>query len=781
MAKWKPTFYRTNGKPGAVAPLRKFARKLLENMKHRNEELGNYANPVHRFQYDGNKFFFQSLPGYDIVHITVPHVDGDEEKQETAEVYSGCWEPRFHVSGLFGWFMRWFPSAYEVFNSETDTEPPGLGASVDGAAEELTNPLPPARWMYSDYDNTRMETPWFDDIGGEVTYRRFHPGRYSGKLRELAQMQLGYGLLPEFGYTASNSSGIYLETLDEDTTRIWLIWISGTNGIVKQIIGDYSLTRFEAEQDLGAGGIPPEVEAMGWFSTQTSFDITRPVYTKADWDALPEDEQPVITSVTFQMLPAADYSAAVAGYSAHGDYGWSFNPDGTSAVLVGLGWNTPSGGGLAVNYQSKSFAITFNHHTYAAAISDTGKQVFLMDSIYSQVKWPDEYGLLNTAYYFKGQNGNKGTHPSNSYTVPIYTYYDLQGQQVTCEYTYNAGTYEDRNAGKGRFSYDEVIACRERVTWHPDIYTYHNCGIAKKGLGTYGALSGFTTSITTTDSTDNFNGTTLKFSSTDVLCSGNNFIESHKLQLYRYPTEGRAAGMHADSQYLAMELGNFVESTESVLIIPSYERLGFYHYKSHTNSVTAGQLLHPEHWIYEHGTPVRWHGDGSIGQDGCEFGAQSCGGFGAYGNREPGADTAGYYYAWDGQADVVWPVFIACASGTGNDCFVGDEFVVSRPTPPDENPYTRVTTSLTGGLMLPDGNSVAFSEDEIANQSEPFRESSEDFGKQSVISCFDTFSGKYIYSMPDVALTPRKHSADGFPDDFVRRGVLFSGMPYFSE
>lgn len=779
MAKWKPTFYRVNGKPGATAPMRRLAHKMLENMKHRNEVLGNYANPVYRFQFDGNKFMFSSLPGYDIIDITVPSVEGEYDPTKDAEIYSGCWEPRFQ-SGGFGWHMRWYPAAYEVFNSETDSGPPILGASVDGAAEDLDTPLPPVRWLYTDTNNpVRKETPWFEDSSQSVTNQFIKPGKYSGKLRELVQMQLGYGLLPNFFYTASHSNGIYLEVLDEDTTRIWLIEISGTNGIVKQIMGDFTVAGFEKAQNLDVGGIPPEIEQMGWFDTHTGFDTSRPVYTKSEWDAIPEDEQPSIKTITFQMLSASDYAATVEDYQAHGDYGWSFNPEGTSAVLVGLQWNYPEGGGLAVNYKAQMFTVTFNHPDATATLAGGGKQVFLMDNIFSQVKWPDIFGDLNTAYYFKGQNGNKGTQPSSAYTVPIYTYYDLTGNQVTCNYQYSAGNTDSQNYNLPWSGWEEVIACRKKTTWGTTVFTYHECSTAQSGVGSFAKISGFNTSIISPEAGDSFAGSRLTFSSTDALVTGIMFMESRKLKLYRYPTEGRAAGMHSDTQYADLASGNWYDKEESVLIVPSFERLGFYHYKKRTESLTEGTLSHPMAMTYEKGDLVRWHGDASIGQQGCELYAHCTPGFGQYGNREVSAETPGYYYAWNGLADTQWPIWIGCSVTTGNDCFVTDAGTVRRDLPADESPYTRTTITVEGGLKLPDGGTVMFSDDEINNQSSPFRESTVEFGKQSVISCFDTFSSKYIYSMPEIALTPRKHTADGFPDDFVRRGVLFSGMPYF--
>lgn len=785
MAEWKPTFYRTNGKPGATAPLRKLARKFLENMKHRNEELGNYANPVHRFQYDDIKFLLSSLPGYDIIHITVPYTPVEKEEEDTAEIYSGLWEPRFQASGLTGWYLRWQPSDYEVYNSETDTTPPGLGASVDGAAEELTNPLPPSRWLYNDYDATRTEAPWLADTGGEVTVARTHPGKYSGKLRELVQMQLGYKLLPEFTYRASESEGIHLEVLDEDTTRIWLVQISGTNGIVKQIMADYSITAFEREEGLETGAIPPEIEEMGWFTTQTSFDTTRPVYTKSAWDAVPEEERPDIKAVTFELLPAADYSSAVAGYSAYGNYGWSFHPDGASAVLVGLGWNSPSGGGIAVNYKSKLFTININHAAFTATVSDGGKNVFLMESANDHVKFPGPTGLLNSTYFWKAQNGLAGTQPSDLYTAPIYAYYNLIGERVVCEYTYDAGTYETQNGDNSQvLTWADTLACRSGTTWFPSAnWHYANCDKAQSGVGTMRKKHGFVTTIAPATSYDTFNGWRATWSEPAVLCNGNDYVESHSLKISFGGPLWRYGAVHADTHYVALEEGDWSAVSSSVLIIPSFERLGFYHYQKLRTLLDNGRLTHPQNFIYERGQPVREHGNGSIGQDDCEYDNPCTDGFdGAIGHLRPDYFTTPEYWASrDGVGDTVQPIHIACSAYKAHDCFIDDGVLRNNPLPSDQYPYSTDTTVPSGGLMLPDGSSVVFSEDEILNQSEPFRESSSTFGYQSVISCFDTFSSKYIFSMPNIALTPRKHTANGFPDDFIKIGVLFSGMPYFIE
>jgi hypothetical protein len=605
-------------------------------------------------------------------------------------------------------------------------------------------------------------------------------------------MQLGYGLLPNFFYTASHSNGIHLEVLDEDTTRIWLIEISGSNGIVKQIMGDFTVAGFEKAQDLDVGGIPPEIEEVGWFDIQTTFDTSRPVYTKADWDALPEDEQPGIKTVTFQMLPTSDYLAVVDDYRAHGDYGWSFNPAGTSAVLCGLQWNYPAGGGLAVNYKSQIFTVTLNHTAYTATLVGGGKNAFLMGSSKHSVKWPDDLGLIWTAYYWKGQNGFHGTQPSSSYTAPIYTYYDLAGQQVTCEFQYNAGDVDDPNPGGGGWGgWEEVLACREATVWGlqydpPAQYHYGFCSTAKQGAGTYGSAQGFVTTIATPDSYDTFDGSKITFSSPATVCEGDLFIEmvgkAIQFGIPSHPRARRAAG-HADTQYAALESGNFFSSIDSVLIIPGFERLGFYHYKKIRNYVSDGLLSHPYAHTLERGTPTREHGDSSIPQKGCEQQATSCSDtFGYSGERRPDRDTkTQYHYTRQGMSNQVEPVYTACSDTQQADCFFGQWEPVVHTVPANQDPYNKDETLVVGGLMLPDGGMVMFSDDEINNLSQPFRESSEDFGVQSVISCFDTFSSKYIYSMPDIALTPTKHTADGFPDDFVRRGVLFSGMPYFTE
>jgi len=788
MAKWKPTFYRTNGHPGATAPLRKVATKFLTNMKHRNEELGNYINPVQRFQYDGIKFVLSSLPGYDIVDITVPFEPGEEEVGGTAEIYSGFWEPRVQAHGI-GHYLRWFPSDYELYNSDSVT-PIGLGASVDGASEELSDPMPPNRWMYNDYspggvgpDDGREEAPWFKDTGQQVSAASIHPGKYSGKLRELVQMQLGYGLLPQFNYTASNSNGIHLEALDDDVTRIWLYQISATNGIVMQVMMDYTDAKFEKAERLKTGEIPPEITEQEWFSTQTSFDSSKPLYTKAEWDALPEAERPAITTVTFELLSAAAYLSVVSEYGAYGDYGWSFNPAGTSAVFCGMAWNTPGGGGLAANYKSNLLTVTLNPTAFTASVSGAGDTPFLMDSAFDHVKFPNSDGTLETVYFWKGENGFKGTQPSSSYTAPIYTYYNLNGALETVSYTYTAGTYETQNGGSGfALGWAEYIACREPNAISPTNYNYAACGAGQSGTGTMGARHGFTSSITTPDSFDNFLGYRGSWSSAKDLAPPTYFGPSSNLKISYGPTTSRPAGMNMDSQYLELEHGNWGGATESVLIIPSFERLGYYHYKSLQTTLSSGSLSLAAEYIYEHGTPVRQYGDGSIGSDDCEYNACTTAATGRIGNRWPSSDTQpNYYLARNATADTLFPIHTACSPNDANDCFSDlDGVVYTNGAPaPILSGHTKDDTTYVGGLMLPDGSSIAFSDDEIVNQSSPFRESSSSYGYQSVVSLFDTFSGKYIFSMPEIAMTARKHTATGFPDDITKTGVLFSGMPYF--
>jgi hypothetical protein len=580
-----------------------------------------------------------------------------------------------------------------------------------------------------------------------------------------------------------------LEELDEDTTRIWLIQISGANGIVKQFLSDYSIEGFEIRQKLGTGGIPPEIEEAGWFDTQTSFDITRPVYTKAAYDAIPEAERPALSGVTFELLSASAYSAVTGGYAAYGDYGWSFNPDGDSAVLVGLAWNTPGGGGLALNYKSNLFTVTINHSAYTATVAEGGASPFLMAGPDDHVKFPDSAGILSSTYFWKGQNGSAGTQPSSSYTAPIYAYYNLDGQKVQCDYLWNAGSWDTQNGGLSNvLNWAETAACRQLTTHGIRVGTgnshYAECSTGQSGTGTMGRSHGFTTSITAPYAYDEFLGYRAAWNPPEVLCAGNDFIESWYQIIHYGGTINRAAATHADTHYCKREYGNWNATPKSVLIIPSFERLGFYHYKSLQTKQTGGQLIYQHKFIYERGAPMREHGDGTIGQDDCETG-NSCappGEFGFIGHRRPDIDSNPEYLGQrTGTSDEVQPIHIACSKDDAHDCFVDDGELVVNPTPADEDPYSSDVTEVVGGLMLPDGDLVMFSEDEINNQSKPFRESSPTFGEQSVISCFDTFSAKYIYSMPNVALTARKHTATGFPDDFTEIGVLFSGMPYFIE
>jgi hypothetical protein len=761
-------------------------------MKHRNEELGHYANPVQRVRHGDIKYMFSSLPGYDIIDITVPFVEGEEEVGGAADLYSGLWEPRFQASNKQH-YLRWYPSDYELFNTGLLTPvSAGLGASVDGAEDRLsTAPMPPNRWMRNDYTYdpedplTKEEAPWFKDTGKIVSATSIHPGKYSGKLRELVQMQLGYGLLPQFSYSASNANGIHLETLDEDTTRVWLYQISGTNGVVMQIMADYSVANFEKAELLKTGGIPPEIEEAGWFDRQTSFDSAKPVYTKAEWDALPDDERPDIKTVTFRLLSSAAYLAAVGSYGVYGDYGWSFNPAGTSAVLVGIEWNTPGGGGLASSYRSNLFTIALDPTAFTASISGAGARPFLMDSSFDHVKFPKTNGALETVYFWKGENGFKGTQPSSSYTAPIYAYYNLNGELVQCDYTYAEGTTETQNGGSAfPTGWAEIIACRQRTTLSATNYHYKGCSSGRSGTGTFGQKHGFSTTITSADTYSVWGGYSATFSATTNWGNkGHDTWWGTAWNKRATLPNGAVAATRAnmDSQYLARTEGSFGGSTKSVLIVPSFERLAFYHYKSLNTTLTGGRLTHPNTWLYERGQPVRQAGLGGTLGDPCEF--AGCGWpvgvLGFKGNLWPDADTEPEYYVSNTQnVERLYKLYTGC-TGDGDDCF-GENELVPSGTPGTQDPYSEDITTVVGGLMLPNGASIMFSDDEINNQSEPFRESSASFGYQSVVSCFDTFSSKYIFSMPNIAMTDLQHTATGFPDDITQTGVLFSGMPYFT-
>jgi hypothetical protein len=789
MAKWKPTYYRTNGRPGATAPLRRVATKLLEQMKHRNEELGNYANPVQRVRHGDTKYMLSSLPGYDIVDITVPFEE-EEEVGGKADIYSGLWEPTFQSHSLLH-YLRWYPSGYELYNSDSAT-PAGLGASVDGAADRLLPAfMPPNRWMQNDYtydpedEESKEEAPWFKDTGPVVSATSIHPGKYSGKLRELVQMQLGYGLLPQFSYSASNSNGIHLETLDEDTTRIWLYQISATNGVVMQIMMDYSGAKFEEAADLKPGEIPPEIEEAGFMALQTSFDSTKPVYTKAEWDALSDAERPPINAVTFVLLSAASYLSATSEYGAYGDYGWSFNPAGTSAVIVGMAWNTPGGGGLAVNYKANLLTVTLNPTAFSASVSGSGDQPFLMDSSFDHVKFPNPDGTLETVYFWKGENGLKGTQPSASYTAPIYAYYDLNGDLVQCDYEWVDGTAATKNGGSAfPLTWTETVACRQATTWQPTNFHYKACSTGESGTGTWGCKHGFNTKITTPDSYNVYTGYAVKWAQVHAFGYKDQSIwynESFSLNVLLESGLTTDAWLNIDEHYYERKEGSFSGSTKSVLIVPSFERLAFYHYKNLNTTITTGKVQHPHTFAYERGAPVRQNGRGGALGDDCTYAGCGWAIFGTDGSQHPELETAPEYYLAKTVSSFtrMLDIYPACSPVENLDCFGSPTLDVYISTPADQDPYSEDNNTYVGGCSLPNGGSIAFSEDEIVNDSDPFGESSASFGYQSVVSCFDTFSGKYIFSMPNIAMTDRKHTADGFPDDIVKVAVLFSGMPYF--
>lgn len=765
----KPQILRLTGDRAKAIEFRNFAEKLLADSKRRNETVGNYANPFFQYRDDEKTIQVTSLKGYDIIHIFVPLEEGGEELK-TIQIYSGITEARFNPAGL-EWYLRYWPSNYELYNIPAGLDK-GLASSVDGVI--VAPEMPPNRWMYNDYDDAvRTEALWFGKVGPAQWLLQPNAGRFSGQLRKLVQLQLGAGLNPRFN---PNFSGIRLETLADGKTRIWL-YVIGPDGIHAQVMDDYSPESYERKAGLRPGGLPTEIEEAGFYTDKTSFDALRDEYTPDEYAAL--TDPPSILTVTFKLLDAGEVEAVTAGYAVYGDYGWSFNSDCTSAVLVGIGDNMPAGR----NFKSQLFTISINE--LVVSVGGGGEKLFLMDSSFDSIKFPNAAGLLTSYYFWRATDGFKGTQPSSSYSAPMYAYYDLQDQLQVVSYEFTEPSVITPDGGSWR-GWAETLACR---TVSSVEHTYENCTTGRDGTGVEGGRHGFASNVTgANEEVYGFTGAEYSFSQPEKIAG---YMPSAYIERST-PGGGRPYGIEMSYQYIALKSGAFSGAPRSVLVIPSFERLAYYHFKNYIETLSSGQLSHEGHWL-QHGSPLRAYGDGNIGP--CDPGIELCPDNGGVTTEGQSLADQGYttYVSWSGtnntglyESDAPENCGVFDPGGPseefGRPCWNSPPGNLTDHTPAvpaDQNPYSEVSAAVTGGLLTPHGTLVVFSDADM-NAAEPFRESSPDFGEQAVVSAFDTFGDNYVFSLPDVGITSIQDGLDGqFNTDFIKVGVAFTGAPYY--
>lgn len=766
---WKPVYLKLSGDRQKSASFRRFAEKLLAQSKERNEQLGNYPNPVHRYKSAEVRITTRSLPGYDIIEIETPTAELREPLSE-GQLYSGLFESRYNPAGV-AWYMRYYPAEYEVFNNDQFILATP-GASIDGAEDYIDPPMPPLRWMYNDYDGDPEEMPWFDQkfLLGPVA------GRFSGKLRKLVQLQLGMNMAVGFGYSGGNCNGLRVEELSGGRKRLWLYKIGG--GVFMQHMYDYTEEGIQKKAGWTETGVPPEITNNGWFTLQTEWDDDREVWDRAVWEATNPASRPSLGAVTFQLLDADTVNNATAGYYAQGDYGWSFNSDCTSAVFVGMGWNTDVY--PAVNYQSQFFEIViYENH---ATIDGTGKSLFVHDPKDS-LKVPDSIGRLITLSWWRTQTGAAASQPASSYSAPQYAFYDLNDDLQLVTYEYSAGTVGDINGNHASSQWGTAFAnCATVTAYAPTNFSYQNCGYGEFGYGTDGRHHGFNTSVLSVDTLTDFVGWEGTWS---AVAENTSYRRSGWVYVLVYTFQAPAF-LQWSHHALSQVIGTFSEYAYNCVIVPSFERLGLYHYKQFRRIVSSARRAAPVYLLYERGSPVY------TGQCFCISGCSlSTCSVNSPADHHPEREVGNY--AWvtssnDPCSDVIYSQWdesciydgssVSCWTSTYLlDC-PGSVNVASAPAA--QNPYTEDNSTYSGILLLPDASVYVFTEDDILNQSRPFRESSEDYGWQDVVSAFDDFSGRWVFSQPEVWISGTVTNSE-YPTDMIKSWVGWVGDPGYGD
>ena len=754
---WKPVYLRLRGDKQKSLSFRKFAEKLLAQSKERNEELGNYPNPVHTFKDSRVRIRTQALPGYDIIEIDT--TSGEEtEITSTRMLYSGLIESRYNAGGL-SWYMRYYPAQYELDG--------GLGASIDGTRVDPV--MPPNRWMYNDYSGDPYEATWFDQkyISGPVA------GRFSGQLRKLVQLQLGVNMIVGFEY-ASVSHGLAVEELEGSEKRLWLYQIS-SGGVLKQHLFDYTQDTLEKAMKWTKGSTPPEILKNGWFAPRSEWDSSKEVMTYAQWRALPPNDTRDETQVTFQLMSGADLSYITSGYAGLGDYGWSFNSTCTQACMVGIGWNRDTGT-PSTNYQSQLFIITIGDES--ATCAGQGKVVFVHEPS-DQIKVPDSIGALSSVSLWLTESGYNASQPSSGYMAPQYAYFNLQDEMEVVYYTYIAGSTGDINGNTGTME-AAMVGCRTNTSYSASNYSYQACGNVHSGNGTEGEKHGFVTSLYGPDETASFTGWDWTWGA--VVENRDLWRQSGLVSIYVSGGFYVAAMLPFATHCVSPFEGTFNYTTQSCVVIPSFERCGIYHYKDQ-RKIRNGKLKSPDRFVYELGAPVRKFGCKCISA--CSY--SSCPG-------STQADAAPTYevgtYAWVSAPYIPRVTYTdynhnCIYMGSPTPCWTDDYLTYSwdiSPCVAAQDPFYEDITTYSGSLLLPDGAIHVFSEHDMTGSSRPFRPSNAEYGKQSVISAFDTFSGRYVFSMPEVWISPCVTNTEEYPDEgFSKVWVHFVGDPGFAD
>lgn len=769
--RWKPVYLTLLGDKQKSLSYRKFAEKILSLSKERNEDLGNYKNPVYVHREHGIvEIKTVSLPGYDIIQIRTPLQQPEEEPKRAEHLYSGLNETRYNAGGN-GYYLRYYPADYEVYNKSAGLDPVD-GASVDGESEDLLSPLPPNRWLFNDYSLNPTEAPWFDEsyIWGPVA------GRFSGKLRWLVQLQLGLGIYVGFSYNINESHGLRVEEdMETGVMRLWLYSISAS-GVRMQLMFDYTQEALEDAAGWIKGSTPPEIVDNGWFCLQSSFDYTRPVMTKAAYDALPDNEKPGLTGVTFELLDSATYTAAVSDYGALGDYGWSFNSDCSSAVFVGINYNYPIDGSPAVNYKSQLFTISISG--YSATISGGGKKIFVHNA-QDQLKIPDALGGLNSYSLYRTQTGYVASQPSTSYIAPQYAYYDLTDSLQLVNYMFQQGTVQDINGDLADSNWSAVYAdCRQSTGYAQPNYEYTGCGHKEVGHGLYNEYRGFVTSALSPTSYGNWTGWQGDFGSLEVhedYWSPSQYIDVFIAGGWYVP-----AGLHWTHQWFSQVVGTFNSTTYNCIVVPSFERVAIHHYKRFYEIPESAYRKTPIQLCYEHGSPVmRW---GCACISGCDY-TPDCPAGGSQINPAPEYEIGGYWVSYErGTPFYTYSGWHTCTFlGEPAYCALPDDRVFDvayDPGPPAESPYVTPRVIDDGAIILPDGTIIVLSDEELA-RADPYKESGGLYAQQSVVSAYDNFSGRYLFSLPEIYVTDCVNNVAGeYPTNgFLKPHVAFVGNP----
>lgn len=768
---WKPVYLRLSGDRQKSLSFRRFAEKLLAQSKERNEELGNYPNPTYRYEDAKVKVFTQSLPGYDIIEIETP-ITGGKEEEGTARLYSGLFESRYNPAGV-AWYLRYYPAEYEVYNVDEGVDRLSTAASIDGSDEALTTPMPPLRWMYNDYSQTPTEMPWFDDkfVIGPVA------GRFSGKLRKLVQLQLGLNLYVGFGYAGSNCNGLRVEDLGNGRKQLWFYKIGG--GVFMQSAGTYTEKEIAAKGGWGEDGVPPEILKNGWFTFQTEWE-TREIWDRQIWENADPTTRPPLGDVTFQLMDAASLENTIDGYAAQGDYGWSFNSDCSSAVFVGIGWNKDTY--PYPNFQSQLFTISI-YENYAE-IEGAGRQLFVHNPN-DQIKFPDAIGRLVSYSLWRNYSGFAATQPSSAYVAPQYAYYDLKDDLHVVNYEYAQGTVGPINGDYVYSQWSEAYQdCRQRTTYSATAFEFSACSYTEVGYGTDGAKHGFNTSIFQTNSYRSFDGWTGQWS---ALAENPDVYRESGWRYIGINTYSANAKLPFDHHALSIIEGTFNDYRNACVIVPSFDRCSLYHYMHDRRITSNAERRAPEYRLYEYGAPV-W-------ADRC-FCISACG----YSNcvdagpadRYPQYDTTDYKYFvssnnWPCNKTIDGDPICSCVYNNNTYCCWSPATVLNCPgdvniatAPAAQNPYTEDVSTYSGAIMFPDGAMHVFSEDDILNKSRPFRTSDADFGYQDVVSAFDDFSGRWVYSQPEVWISGTITNSE-YPTDMIKSWVGWVGDPGYDD